>query len=85
MADKDELSEILDLFDKALFMAAVINGFLASPVMAMMMLLTQDRKVMRQFALPGYLRVFGWAGTLVMGAASVALLATLTPSVPAAR
>jgi len=59
---------------KALFVAAVINGFLAFPVMTMMMLLTQDRKVMGGFTLPGYLRIFGWAGTLVMGVASIALL-----------
>jgi NRAMP (natural resistance-associated macrophage protein)-like metal ion transporter len=59
---------------KALFVAAVINGLLASPVMVAMMLLTQDRKIMGDFVLPGYLRVFGWAGTLVMSAASIALL-----------
>ncbi len=59
---------------KALFIAAVINGFLASPVMAMMMLLTQDRKTMGDFTLPAYLRIFGWAGTVVMGIASLALL-----------
>ena len=37
---------------KALFVAAVINGFLASPVMAMMMLLTRARKNMGDFNLP---------------------------------
>ena len=62
---------------KALFVAAVINGFLASPVMAMMMLLTQNPKVMGEFLLPRYLRVFGWAGTLVMCAASLAFLLQL--------
>ena len=40
----------------------------------MMMLLTQDRKTMGDFALPAYLRIFGWAGTVVMGVASIALL-----------
>jgi NRAMP (natural resistance-associated macrophage protein)-like metal ion transporter len=59
---------------RALFIAAVLNGFLASPVMAMMMLLTRDSRIMGKFPLPGYLQVFGWLGTLVMGAASVALL-----------
>jgi Mn2+/Fe2+ NRAMP family transporter len=55
----------------------VINGFLASPVMAMMMLLTRDSRIMGKFRLPAYLQVFGWLGTLVMGAASVALLLQL--------
>lgn len=44
------------------------------PLGSVMMLLTQDRKIMGNFVLPGYLRVFGWAGTLVMSAASIALL-----------
>jgi NRAMP (natural resistance-associated macrophage protein)-like metal ion transporter len=59
---------------KALFIAAVINGILATPVMALMMLLTQNRKVMGPFTLPWYLRVFGWIGTVAMCAASVAFL-----------
>ena len=59
---------------KALFIAAVINGTLAAPVMALMMLLTQNRKVMGQFVLPFYLKVLGWVGTGGMCAASVAFL-----------
>jgi Mn2+/Fe2+ NRAMP family transporter len=62
---------------RALFIAAVINGFLASPVMARIMLLTRDSRIMGKFHLPAYLQVFGWLGTLVMGAASVALLVQL--------
>ncbi len=59
---------------RALFIAAVINGVMAAPVMAMMMLMTQDRKIMDRFALPAYLRIFGWVGTLIMCAASLAFL-----------
>jgi len=59
---------------KALFVAAVINGLLAAPVMTMMMLMTQDRRIMGSFVLPGYLRIFGWAGTVMMCAASLAFL-----------
>jgi NRAMP (natural resistance-associated macrophage protein)-like metal ion transporter len=62
---------------RALFVAAVINGFLAAPIMAMMMLLSREPKIMGEFALPGYLRFFGWLGTAVMGAASIALLSQL--------
>ena len=59
---------------RALFIAAVINGVMAAPVMAMMMLITQDRKIMDRFALPAYLRIFGWAGTVIMCGASLAFL-----------
>jgi Mn2+/Fe2+ NRAMP family transporter len=59
---------------KALFIAAVINGILAAPVMALMMLLTQNRRVMGQFTLPFYLKALGWVGAGGMCAASVAFL-----------
>jgi NRAMP (natural resistance-associated macrophage protein)-like metal ion transporter len=59
---------------KALFIAAVINGVLAAPVMALMMLMSRSRKIMGQFQLPMYLQVMGWAGTAAMFAASVAFL-----------
>jgi NRAMP (natural resistance-associated macrophage protein)-like metal ion transporter len=59
---------------KALFIAAVINGILAAPVMALMMLLTQNKNLMGQFTLPMYLKVLGWMGTAAMCAASVAFL-----------
>jgi NRAMP (natural resistance-associated macrophage protein)-like metal ion transporter len=59
---------------KALVISAVINGLLAFPVMVMTMLMTQNRKIMGEFALPGYLRIFGWMATLVMGAASLVFL-----------
>jgi NRAMP (natural resistance-associated macrophage protein)-like metal ion transporter len=59
---------------KSLFIAAVINGVLAAPVMALMMLMTRSRKIMGQFRLPMYLQVMGWAGTIAMFAASAAFL-----------
>jgi Mn2+/Fe2+ NRAMP family transporter len=62
---------------KALFVAAVINGILAAPVMALMMLLTQKRKVMEQFTLPLYLKILGWAGATAMCAASAVFLVGL--------
>jgi NRAMP (natural resistance-associated macrophage protein)-like metal ion transporter len=60
---------------KALVVSAVINGVLAFPVMVMMMMMSQNPKIMGEFVLPRYLRIFGWAGTLVMGAASLVFLA----------
>ena len=62
---------------KALFWAAVLNGVVAAPVMAIMMLLGSNSRVMGNFTLPSYLRITGWLATFVMLLASVAMVATL--------
>jgi NRAMP (natural resistance-associated macrophage protein)-like metal ion transporter len=62
---------------KALFWSAVINGVVAAPVMAFMMILTRNPKVMGKFALPLYLRIAGWLATAVMFFASIGMIATL--------
>jgi NRAMP (natural resistance-associated macrophage protein)-like metal ion transporter len=62
---------------KALFGAAVLNGVVAAPVMAIMMFLGSNSKVMGKFTLPLYLRVTGWLATCVMLLASVGMLANL--------
>ena len=62
---------------KALFWSAVINGVVAVPVMAMMMLLGSRRDVMGRFVLPISLKVVGWAATVVMGVAAAAMFATM--------
>lgn len=62
---------------KALFWSAVINGVVAVPVMAMMMLLANRPKVMGRFTLPLPLTVVGWLSTGVMAAAVVAMFATM--------
>jgi len=61
---------------KALFWSAVINGFIAVPIMAIMMLLAQRPDVMGPFVVKRRLRVLGWACTLAMLAAVIAMLAT---------
>jgi NRAMP (natural resistance-associated macrophage protein)-like metal ion transporter len=61
---------------KALFWSAVINGVVAVPVMAMMMLMTKRRDVMGQFTLPRPLWILGWLSTAVMAAAVATMLAT---------
>jgi Mn2+/Fe2+ NRAMP family transporter len=61
---------------KALFWCAVINGLVAAPVMAMMMLMTANRKVMGKFVVTGPLRVVGWIATAVMAAAAIGMIAT---------
>jgi NRAMP (natural resistance-associated macrophage protein)-like metal ion transporter len=61
---------------KALFWSAVINGVVAVPVMAIMMVMSSNLRIMGQFILPPGLRLFGWLATFVMLAAVVAMFAT---------
>ncbi len=61
---------------KALFWSAVINGVVAVPIMALMLLMGQNAKVMGKFTLNARQRALGWLGTAVMLAAAVGLFAT---------
>jgi Mn2+/Fe2+ NRAMP family transporter len=61
---------------KALFWSAVINGFIAVPIMAVMMVLAQRPEVMGDFVVRPRLRALGWAATLVMLAAAIAMVIT---------
>jgi Mn2+/Fe2+ NRAMP family transporter len=56
-------------------LAAVINGVVAAPVMAIMMMLAANRDVMGKFILPLYLHIAGWFATAVMLLASLGLVA----------
>ena len=62
---------------KALFWSAVLNGVVAGPVMAFMMLLARNPKVMGKFTLPRGLRVAGWVATAVMILVSIGMFATM--------
>ena len=62
---------------KALFWSAVINGVVAVPVMAMMMILSSNRKAMGDFSVPLILKTFGWLATFVMAIAAFGMFATL--------
>jgi NRAMP (natural resistance-associated macrophage protein)-like metal ion transporter len=59
---------------KALFWSAVINGVVAVPIMAAMMLVVSRHSAMGGFTATRMLLFFGWAATLVMAAAAVAML-----------
>lgn len=63
---------------KALFWAAVLNGILAAPVMAVIMHMASSKKVMGKFTLPLVLRVVGWMSTAVMLFASFGVFLTST-------
>ena len=61
---------------KALFWSAVINGVVAVPVMAIMMIMAMQPKVMGQFTLPRPLWAVGWVSTAAMAVAAVIMFAT---------
>lgn len=58
---------------KALIWCAVINGVVAVPVMALMMLMAANTKIMGQFTIGGWLTGFGWIATATMAAAALAM------------
>jgi NRAMP (natural resistance-associated macrophage protein)-like metal ion transporter len=62
---------------EALVLSAQINGVIAVPVMAIMMLLAQNRKIMGEYTLSARHRVLGWGGVAIMAAAVAAMFATL--------
>lgn len=61
---------------RALVLAAMINGIVSVPVMAVMMLVSTRKSVMGVFKVHGALLWLGWLATAVMAAAVVALIAT---------
>ena len=63
----------------ALYMAAVINGVVSVPVLAIMMLIAQRHSVMGRFTVKGRLRWMGWLATGVMAVAVIAMILTSLP------
>ena len=61
---------------KALFWSAVVNGIIAVPIMAILMMLAVKPEVMGAFVITRRLRVLGWLATAVMALVVVAMVAT---------
>jgi Mn2+/Fe2+ NRAMP family transporter len=59
---------------KALFWSAVINGVVAVPLMAVIIILASKRSVMGPFVASRSLVTMGWIGTAVMGVAAAMML-----------
>ena len=59
---------------RALFWSAVVNGIVAVPIMAAMMVTVSRAGRMGKFVAPLSLRLFGWAATATMAAAAAAML-----------
>ena len=58
---------------KMLFWSAVINGIIAVPIMAAMMIVARQHRRMGVFVATPWQRRLGWAATLVMGAAVIGM------------
>ena len=61
---------------KALFWSAVINGVIAVPIMAVMMLMAGRADIMGRFTAKRRLKVLGWFATVAMAAVVVAMFVT---------
>ncbi len=59
---------------KALYWSAVLNGLLAAPVMAIIMLAASNPKIMGDLVLSRTMQVGGWLATLVMVVAGASFL-----------
>jgi len=62
---------------KALVLSAQINGVIAVPIMAVMMMLAHNRRIMGKYTLSARHMLVGWVGVAVMLAAVVAMFATM--------
>jgi NRAMP (natural resistance-associated macrophage protein)-like metal ion transporter len=59
---------------KALFWSAVINGVVAVPLMAVLIILASRQAVMGRFTASRPIVILGWIGTALMGAAALRML-----------
>jgi Mn2+/Fe2+ NRAMP family transporter len=60
---------------RALYWAAVVNGVLAAPLMAAMMLIARNPRAMGRLTLGRRATILGWVATAVMAVASLVFLA----------
>ncbi len=60
---------------KALYWSAVVNGVLAAPVMAAIMLVASNGRIMGRLTLSPAMRIAGWLATLIMLGASIGFFA----------
>jgi len=61
---------------RSLFLAAVINGFLAPPLLVIIMLVANNPRVMKNRVNGPWINLLGWITTVIMFAAAVALVLT---------
>jgi len=61
---------------KALVLSAIINGVISVPIMVVLMMIGQSRRLMGRFTITLRHRFFGWSATAVMGIAVLVMFAT---------
>ncbi len=59
---------------RALYWSAVVNGILAAPLMAIMIMIAMNPRIMGRLTLPPWMAVVGGLATIVMAVASIAFL-----------
>jgi NRAMP (natural resistance-associated macrophage protein)-like metal ion transporter len=62
---------------KALFWSALVNGVIAVPIMAVMMVLAHNKKIMGAYTLSTRHTVIGWVGVAIMLVAVVGMFMTM--------
>jgi NRAMP (natural resistance-associated macrophage protein)-like metal ion transporter len=62
---------------RALVWSAVINGIVAVPVMALLMIISSNRRIMGRFEISRLWWVIGWGATAVMAAATVGFVVSV--------
>lgn len=60
---------------RALYWSAVLNGIVAVPVMAVLMVMTAQPRIMGEFTVTGWLRGLGWASTAAMALSVAGMVA----------
>ena len=58
---------------RALFLTAVLNGVLAPPLLVLIMLVANNRKVMGQRTNVWWINALGWLTAVIMFAAAIAM------------
>ena len=74
------IGSVMGFFDvdpiKALVWSAIVNGVISVPIMVVLMMIGQSRRLMGAFTITPRHRFFGWAATAVMGVAVAIMFAT---------
>lgn len=61
-----------------LYYTAVLNGIVAPPLMVLILLISNNKKIMKEHTNSKFTNIFGWAITAIMSVASIALLLSFT-------
>jgi Mn2+/Fe2+ NRAMP family transporter len=74
------IGSLMGYFDvdpiKALVLSAIVNGVISVPIMVVLMMIGQSKRLMGRFTISTRHRFFGWSATVVMAAAVVVMFAT---------